>query len=85
MRSEKYQKARMLKEKQRVQCEGQIGSSIYFKVRSSDQTYSVIFRGPSQQWLCDCKYFVMKAGMCSHVLACKLWLKDHESEVKTKA
>ncbi|HDR53736.1 MAG TPA: hypothetical protein ENN60_03670 [archaeon] len=77
MRFAKYDKARMLKETDRVECEGQLGSSLYFKVYSGDKVYQVSFRGPKKQWLCDCQYFVIKAKTCSHVLACKLWIKEH--------
>ena len=79
---QKYEKARKLKETQNVSFEGQMGSSLYFKVRSGDREYQVIFRGPQKQWLCDCQYFVMKAKTCSHVIACKLWLKEHDKKLQ---
>lgn len=76
MQFKKYDKARLLKDEERVEFEGQMGSSLYFKVLSGEKEHQVIFRGPTKQWLCDCQYFVMKAKSCSHVLACKLILKE---------
>lgn len=76
MKFKKYDKARILKDEERVEFEGQMGSSLYFKVFSGDKTYQVIFRGPTKQWLCECPYFTIKAKTCSHVLACKLKLKE---------
>ena len=81
MRFKKYDKARMLKEENKVEFEGQMGSSLYFKVFSGKEAYSVVFRGPGKQWLCECQYFVIKGKTCSHVLACKLWLKEHRDKL----
>ena len=76
MQFKKYDKARLLRDEERVEFEGQMGSSLYFKVLSGETEYQVIFRGPTKQWLCGCQYFVIKAKTCSHVLACKLILRE---------
>lgn len=80
MQFKKYDKARLLKDGENVEFEGQMGSSLYFKVLSGATEYQVIFRDPKKQWLCGCQYFVIKAKTCSHVLACKLLLRENRRE-----
>jgi len=75
MRRDKYYKARRLVMENRVKFVGLIGSSLYFSVKSKEREHKVIFRIPTRKWLCDCEYFSIKAKDCSHIIACKLWLR----------
>ena len=73
MKLDKFRKARRLLAS--VEFRGRVGSSLYFYVRSGDRVHEVIYRIPTKKWLCDCEYFSIKARDCSHILACKMWLK----------
>ena len=48
---------------------------IFFTV-SSSENHSVIFDKIKNKWECDCKYFTLKEKECSHIYACKLYLKS---------
>lgn len=82
MRAEKFKKAKELARSGKVVSEGLIGSSIYFTVKSSKDRH-VIFRVPGQTWICDCEYYVLKGKECSHIIACKMFLKDQEKIEKS--
>ncbi len=76
MRLDKFRKARQLVDG--VEFRGKVGSSLYFNVFSSGRVHEVIYRIPTNRWLCDCEYFSIKGRDCSHIIACKFWLKRNK-------
>ncbi|MBR9679856.1 MAG: hypothetical protein GOU99_02295 [Candidatus Altiarchaeota archaeon] len=79
MRPDKFRKAQKLMKSGKVVSKGLIGSSIYFTVKSNKDRH-VIFRVPGQTWICDCEYYVLKGKECSHMIACKMLLKEQEKQ-----
>jgi hypothetical protein len=79
----KFQKAKMLNDFERVVYKGLIGSSLYFRV-FSENDHQVIFRIQSKRWMCDCEYSALSKKDCSHVIACKQWLRIKEASDKVK-
>jgi len=49
---------------------------LYFMVEGENDTYSVIFDREKGTWSCECKYSSMKGKECSHIHACKLYIKN---------
>jgi molybdopterin-guanine dinucleotide biosynthesis protein A len=49
--------------------ENETNNTIYFKVPGTDETHDVTFNKRKNNWICDCKYYTMKACYCSHILA----------------
>jgi hypothetical protein len=81
---DKFAKAQKLTEDDRVKFEGLVGSSLYFQV-FTDNEHQVIFRITNNRWMCDCQWSSLHKKDCSHILACKQWLKNRESDkIKTK-
>jgi len=62
-----------------VSFKGRAGGSLYFEVRSSDASYSVIYRMDSAKWLCDCKWASLKTSpYCSHVIAAQMLVNSNK-------
>jgi hypothetical protein len=72
-------KARKLFREGRVRLDFESEKRIYFTVYSRD-VHSVIFDKEKNDFRCDCKYFSVKQKECSHIKACKLFLKDLEKK-----
>lgn len=49
--------------------EGESESTAYYKVPGTEETHMVTFKKRKNTWVCDCKYYTMKACFCSHILA----------------
>ncbi|MCS7123311.1 MAG: hypothetical protein RMJ17_01920 [Candidatus Aenigmarchaeota archaeon] len=67
-------KAYKLLREDKVKKDLETGKRIYFVVKSTEE-YSVFFDKEKDKWFCDCKYFSLKLKECSHIIACKLYLK----------
>lgn len=46
----------------------------HFLVKGETEAYSVIFDKQRKEWSCDCRYFSLRQRVCSHILACKLFV-----------
>ncbi len=79
----KFQKAKALADSGKVGFKGLIGSSLYFTVHSNED-HQVLFRIMGGKWLCDCRYSALHERDCSHILACKYWLKKNEKPSQKK-
>jgi len=49
--------------------ENETASTAYYKVPGTDEAHLVTFNKRKNAWVCDCKYYTMKACYCSHILA----------------
>ncbi|MCS7093987.1 MAG: hypothetical protein RMJ18_02280 [Candidatus Aenigmarchaeota archaeon] len=65
-------KARRLLKEGRVRMDFETAKRIYFTVYSRE-VHSVIYEKSEKKFICDCKYFSVKAKECSHIKACKLY------------
>jgi len=65
---------RMFRE-DRVKKEMDSEKRVYFTVEGETEKHSVIFDKTRGQWSCDCKFNSMKGRECSHIYACKLFVK----------
>jgi len=72
-------KARKLFREGRVRLDFESEKRVYFTVYSRD-VHSVIYDKERGEFKCDCKYFSVKQRECSHIIACKLSVKDLEKE-----
>ncbi len=72
-------KARKLLKEGKVRKDFENEKRIYFTVYSRE-AHSVIYEKEKKKFLCDCKYFSVKGKECSHIIACKLFLKKFEHE-----
>jgi len=70
-------KARKLLKEGKVRVDFESEKRIYFSVHSRE-VHSVILEKDSGEFKCDCKYFSVKQKECSHIIACRLLLKDLE-------
>ncbi len=72
-------KARRILREGRVRLDFKSEKRIYFTVYSRE-VHSVIFDRERNEFNCDCKYFSVKQKECSHIIACKLLIKDLEKK-----
>ncbi len=79
--NKKYDKALTLISK--VKFEYKTGKHYSFLVESGDNTHSVMFfeeKPKEERWQCDCKWHALHKGICSHIIAVNLALKQHVIE-----
>jgi hypothetical protein len=69
-------KGRKLFKEGRVRLDFESEKRIYFTVYSRD-VHSVIYDKEKSEFKCDCKYFSVKQKECSHIKACKLFIKHY--------
>jgi predicted nucleic acid-binding OB-fold protein len=72
-------KARRLFREGRVRKDFESEKRIYFTVYSRE-VHSVILHREKNEFKCDCKYFSVKQKECSHIKACKLFIKNLEEK-----
>lgn len=72
-------KARILLKKGRVKKEIETRRRIHFLVIGETDEHYVSFDKEKGKWSCDCKYSSLKERECSHIIACKLFLKEKSS------
>ncbi|MDT7858989.1 MAG: hypothetical protein RQ930_03055 [Candidatus Aenigmarchaeota archaeon] len=72
-------KGRKLFKEGRVRLDFESEKRIYFTVYSRD-VHSVIYDKEKSEFKCDCKYFSVKQKECSHIKACKLFIKHYRIE-----
>jgi hypothetical protein len=72
-------KAKKLFKEGRVKLDFESGKRVYFSVYSRE-IHSVIFEKEKNEFKCDCKYFSVKQKECSHIKACKLFIKYLEEK-----
>lgn len=68
-------KAENLLKEGKVKKEIETNKRIHFKVIGETATHSVIFDKEKGRWECDCEYFTLKEGICSHIVASKSSIK----------
>jgi hypothetical protein len=76
-------KGRKLFKEGRVRLDFESEKRIYFTVYSRD-VHSVIYGKEKSEFKCDCKYFSVKQKECSHIKACKLFIKHYRIEKAIK-
>jgi len=59
----------------KVKLELESEKRIFFSVKSREK-HSVIFDKEKGKWECDCAYFSIKGKECSHIIACKFYLRN---------
>lgn len=74
-----YEKGKKLLREGRVTKEVETSSRIHFTVASSEP-HSVIFDKEANRWSCDCQFFTLRQRVCSHILACMLYLEKEKEE-----
>jgi len=74
VKSEIKEKGERLFKEGRVKKDFETEKRIHFTVISSEKHF-VIFDKIKNKWECDCKYFTLREKECSHIYACKLYLK----------
>ena len=72
---EKERKARILLREGRVKKDVETAKRIHFRVIGDTEEHFVVYDKEKKKWFCDCKYMSLKGEECSHVIACKLFLK----------
>jgi uncharacterized Zn finger protein len=60
----------------KVKKELETDKRIHFLVLGESKDHSVIFEKEKNEFRCDCEYFSLHFKPCSHVYACKLFLKS---------
>ena len=68
-------KAQNLLKEGKVKKEVETDKRIHFKVQGETETHSVIFDKESREFFCDCPYFTLKEGYCSHIEAVRILLE----------
>ncbi len=63
----------------KVKKELETDKRIHFKVKGETQEYSVIYDKQKKKFECDCRFFSLKFNNCSHIIACKEFLKDQNA------
>jgi molybdopterin-guanine dinucleotide biosynthesis protein A len=56
--------------------ENETANTTYYKVPGTEEDHSVTFNKRKNTWVCDCKYYTMKACYCSHILAVQKYQKN---------
>lgn len=69
-------KAQLLVKEGRVKKELETDKRIHFKVKGETEEHSVIYDKEKDEYSCDCKYFSLKQKECSHILGCKIMLRQ---------
>ena len=76
MRLTKEEKAEMLFKSGNVTKKAETDNAIYFDVYDG-KLRDVYYIKNRHHWSCSpCKYFALTTKDCSHILACKLYLKE---------
>jgi len=52
---------------------------IHFSVRGEGVSHSVIYDKKKNDFSCDCNYFSLKLTDCSHIIACKNFIRDQDA------
>ena len=70
------EKSRKLLKNGKVRKDMDSEKRLFFTVDGESESYSVIFDRDKGIWSCECKYSSMKNKECSHIHACKLFIKQ---------
>jgi len=62
----------------KVKKELETDKRIHFRVIGETETHFVIYDKQKREFNCDCKYNSLKGKICSHIIACQLYLKSKE-------
>jgi hypothetical protein len=73
-------KAKNLVKEGKVKKEIETEKRIHFKVQGETEVHSVIFNKEKNEWECDCPFSTLKEKECSHIVACKLFLKNKKED-----
>jgi hypothetical protein len=80
MRVNKYQKAEHLLEHGKVKLKSETANAIYFDVFDG-KVRDVYYIKNRDHWSCSpCTHFAMTTKPCSHILACRLYLKRRDED-----
>jgi hypothetical protein len=52
---------------------------IHFTILGDKENKQVMYDKSKDSWSCDCRYFALKMTDCSHITACKLFLRDEDA------
>lgn len=70
-------KARRLVREGRVFKDFENEFRIHFTVKGDKDIHYVIYDKIKNEFSCDCKWFSLKKQECSHILACKIFMKNN--------
>lgn len=76
----KEEKSKELFKKGKVELDMKSDERLYFIV-DSNKEHSVIF-DKNKDWMCDCKFYSLRQGECSHIKACQIFLKQKNGTKK---
>lgn len=48
----------------------------HFTILNDEENRQVMYDKTKDSWSCDCRFFALKLQDCSHITACKLFLRD---------
>ena len=51
----------------------------HFTILNEEENHQVIYDKEKENWSCDCRFFALKLSDCSHIIACKLFLRDENA------
>jgi hypothetical protein len=71
----KKTKARRLVREGKIKIDFETDMRIHLTVKSKEEHF-VIYDKVKNEFSCDCKWFALKKQECSHILACKIYLKN---------
>ena len=52
---------------------------LHFTVFNDEENHQVIYDKTRNSWSCDCKFYALKLKDCSHIIACKLFMRDENA------
>lgn len=70
------EKARRLVKSGKVRKDLETERRIHFIVKGETDVHYVTFDKEKREWSCDCQFFTLKEGECSHIIASKMLLKE---------
>jgi len=50
----------------------------HFTVMNGEEDHQVTFEKTKDSWSCDCRFYSLKLTDCSHIIACKLFMREEE-------
>ena len=52
---------------------------IHFTIFNDEENRQVMYDKTKDCWSCDCRFYALKLKDCSHIIACKLFMRNEDA------
>lgn len=52
---------------------------IHFTILNENENHQIMYDKIKDSWSCDCRFFALKLSDCSHIIACKLFVRGEDA------